>query len=104
LSAAPPFASHDPPWIQSLHDLISPQDAEMGRWSCILFVVLILCGAFIREAHQATTSDVGGHKGAQRHLLIQSEDDSNRNGSALERKLHTLPSSNYLQPGVFEEL
>ncbi|KAM6920713.1 uncharacterized protein PEZ65_012623 [Lycodopsis pacificus] len=67
----------------SCHILI--QDAEMGPWSCILFAVFFLCGAFIREAHQATISDVGGHKGAQRHLLMELEDHPNRNISEIQR-------------------
>ncbi|XP_042353034.1 leucine-rich repeat-containing protein 19-like [Plectropomus leopardus] len=49
----------------------------MGQWSCSLFVVFFLCGAFIRETLQATLSDVGVHKGAQRHLLMEDENHSN---------------------------
>ncbi|XP_068557991.1 leucine-rich repeat-containing protein 19-like [Cebidichthys violaceus] len=68
----------------SRHILI--QDAEMGPWSCILFVVLFLCGAFLREAHQASISDVGRHESAQRHLLMELEDHTNNiNGSAIQR-------------------
>lgn len=45
----------------------------MDRWSCSLFVVCFLCGTFIREAHPASMSDVVGHKGTRRHLLIEEE-------------------------------
>ncbi|KAL3054678.1 hypothetical protein OYC64_017584 [Pagothenia borchgrevinki] len=47
------------------------QKAEMGLWSCNLFVLFCVSGAFIREVHLATISDVGGHKGSQRHLLME---------------------------------
>lgn len=76
----------------------------MGRWSCSPFVVFFLCGAFIREARQASISDVGGQKDAQRHLLMEVEDHTNINDTEIRSKQQTLPSSNYLQPGVFEEL
>uniref|UniRef100_A0A671V0K3 Uncharacterized protein n=1 Tax=Sparus aurata TaxID=8175 RepID=A0A671V0K3_SPAAU len=32
----------------------------MGRWTCSLFAVFFLCGAFIREAHAATVPDGEG--------------------------------------------
>ncbi|KAA8587380.1 hypothetical protein FQN60_016242 [Etheostoma spectabile] len=54
-----------------------PQDADMGRWSCSPFVVFVLCGAFIIEAHQASISDVGGQKDAQRHLLMEEDNHTN---------------------------
>ncbi|XP_037642428.1 leucine-rich repeat-containing protein 19-like [Sebastes umbrosus] len=53
----------------------------MGRWSCSLCVVFFLSAAFIREARQAAISDVGGHKGAQRHLLMEEEDHTNKTDS-----------------------
>ncbi|XP_051265219.1 leucine-rich repeat-containing protein 19-like [Dicentrarchus labrax] len=56
----------------------------MGRWSCSVFVVFLFCGAFIKEAHLATVSDVGGHKGAQRHLLME-EDHLNSNSTDIRR-------------------
>ncbi|KAF3858678.1 hypothetical protein F7725_011879 [Dissostichus mawsoni] len=58
------------------------QKAEMGLWSCSLFVLFCVSGAFIREVHLATISDVGGHKGSQRHLLME-EDDSSINGTGM---------------------
>ncbi|XP_031711232.1 leucine-rich repeat-containing protein 19-like [Anarrhichthys ocellatus] len=68
----------------------------MGPWSCILFAVFFLCGAFIREAHQATISDVGGHKGAQRHLLMEL-DHPNRNVSGIQRAADTEESTKSLE-------
>ncbi|XP_049454148.1 leucine-rich repeat-containing protein 19-like [Epinephelus fuscoguttatus] len=53
----------------------------MGQWSCSLFVVFVLCGAFIREAHQAAISEFGGHKGSQRHLLVEEDDNTNHNST-----------------------
>ncbi|KAK9538882.1 hypothetical protein VZT92_004025 [Zoarces viviparus] len=69
----------------------------MGPRSCILFAVFFLCGAFIREAHQATISDVGGHKGAQRHLLMELEDHTNSNVSAIQRAVDPNESSKSLE-------
>ncbi|XP_031149510.1 type III endosome membrane protein TEMP-like [Sander lucioperca] len=57
----------------------------MGRWSCSPFVVFFLCGAFIREARQASISDVGGQKDAQRHLLMEVEDHTNINDTEIRR-------------------
>lgn len=56
----------------------------MGRWSFSLFVVFFLCGAFIREANPASISDVGGHKGAQRHLLVEEEGHANSNSTEIQ--------------------
>ncbi|XP_039670648.1 type III endosome membrane protein TEMP-like [Perca fluviatilis] len=53
----------------------------MVRWSCSTFVVVFLCGAFIREALQASISDVGGQKDARRHLLMEVEDHTNSNNT-----------------------
>ncbi|KAF3699061.1 Type III endosome membrane protein TEMP [Channa argus] len=52
----------------------------MGQWSQSLFGVLLLCGAFIREARLALTSD-GEHKSTLRHLLME---DNNSNSSRSE--------------------
>ncbi|XP_044076800.1 leucine-rich repeat-containing protein 19-like [Siniperca chuatsi] len=57
----------------------------MGPWSCSLFVVFFLCGAFIREAHPATIYDVEGHKDAQRHLLMEKEDLTNSNSTGIQK-------------------
>ncbi|XP_038574460.1 leucine-rich repeat-containing protein 19-like, partial [Micropterus salmoides] len=57
----------------------------MGQWSNSLFAVLFLCGAFMREAHPATVSDVGGHRGAQRHLLMEQDNSTNRNITEFQR-------------------
>lgn len=81
----------------------------MDRWSRSLFVLFLLCGAFIRETRPATVSDAGGHKGAQRHLLMEEEEVHTNSSSAeirseSQKARSVLPSSNYLQPGVFEEL
>lgn len=54
----------------------------MGGWSCCLFVVFCLCGAFVREAHAAAMFDVGGHRGTQRHLM---EDDDHSNSNSTGR-------------------
>ncbi|KAE8291218.1 hypothetical protein D5F01_LYC10813 [Larimichthys crocea] len=64
------------------------QDTEMDRWSCSVFVVFFLCGAFIREAHPATISDVGGHKGSQRHLL---QNDDHPNSNSTDMRMATNP-------------
>lgn len=58
----------------------------MGQWSNSLFAVLFLCGAFMREAHPATVSDVGGHRGAQRHLLMEQDNSTNRNITEFQSK------------------
>lgn len=60
-------------------------DREMKRRSCSIFMVLFLCGAFIREAHLSTVSS-GGHKAPQRHLLSE-EDHTGSNSTGLESKL-----------------
>ncbi|XP_059200870.1 leucine-rich repeat-containing protein 19-like [Centropristis striata] len=57
----------------------------MGRWSCFLFVVFFLCGAFIREACPAAISDAGGHNGAERRLLMEDDDHTNNNGTLLRK-------------------
>ncbi|KAM8726855.1 uncharacterized protein AB9X84_000762 isoform 2-T2 [Acanthopagrus schlegelii] len=48
----------------------------MGRWSCSLFAVFVLCGAFVREAHPAAVPAVEGQKAAQRHLLAETENSN----------------------------
>lgn len=58
----------------------------MGGWSCCLFVVFCLCGAFIREAHAAAIFADEGHRGAQRHLLMDEDDHSNSNSTDSLRK------------------
>ncbi|XP_010748968.2 leucine-rich repeat-containing protein 19-like [Larimichthys crocea] len=60
----------------------------MDRWSCSVFVVFFLCGAFIREAHPATISDVGGHKSSQRHLL---QNDDHPNSNSTDMRMATNP-------------
>lgn len=52
----------------------------MGWWSCSLFVVLSLCGAFIRETHQATVLSDRGHRG-QRRLLMESDNNTSSNST-----------------------
>lgn len=39
----------------------------------------------MREAHPATVSDVGGHRGAQRHLLMEQDNSTNRNITEFQR-------------------
>nr|XP_040027870.1 uncharacterized protein LOC120816380 isoform X1 [Gasterosteus aculeatus aculeatus]XP_040027871.1 uncharacterized protein LOC120816380 isoform X1 [Gasterosteus aculeatus aculeatus] len=56
----------------------------MCRWSCILLAEFFLCGAFIREAHQATTPDVGGDKSAETRLLMEL-DHTSSNDSAIKK-------------------
>ncbi|XP_026169880.1 leucine-rich repeat-containing protein 19-like [Mastacembelus armatus] len=55
----------------------------MDQWSCSIFVVFFLCGAFTRIAHPAFISD-GRYEGSQRHLLME-EDHSNSNSSDIIR-------------------
>ncbi|KAK5859546.1 hypothetical protein PBY51_021098 [Eleginops maclovinus] len=57
----------------------------MGLWSCSLFVLFCVSGAFIREVHLATISDVGGHKGGQRHILME-EDNTFSNSTKIKSK------------------
>lgn len=61
------------------------RDREMDRLSCSVFVVLFLCGAFIREAHPSPVLDEE-HKGPQRHLLTE-EDHTSSNSTGLDSKL-----------------
>ncbi|XP_028283885.1 leucine-rich repeat-containing protein 19-like [Parambassis ranga] len=51
----------------------------MGHWSWSLFVVCLL-----RAAHAATISDVRGHEGSSRHLLME-DNDSITNNTSLGR-------------------
>ncbi|KAM6989605.1 uncharacterized protein LKV04_009254 [Tautogolabrus adspersus] len=51
----------------------------MGQWSYSLFVVFSLCGASIRDSHQATILDVGGHNEPQRHLLMEEDNPTTTN-------------------------
>ncbi|KAM7378970.1 hypothetical protein PAMP_004555 [Pampus punctatissimus] len=55
-----------------------------GRSFCIT-VVLFFCDAFIRETHSASVLDVEGHKGSQRHLLMDCKDCSNSNSTEMEK-------------------
>ncbi|XP_034743349.1 leucine-rich repeat-containing protein 19-like [Etheostoma cragini] len=65
----------------------------MGRWSCNPFVVLVLCGVFIKEAHQASISDVGGQKDAQRHLLMEEDNHTNTTDTENSRAVDPDKSS-----------
>nr|XP_046265609.1 leucine-rich repeat-containing protein 19-like [Scatophagus argus] len=53
----------------------------MGHQSCSLFVVFLLCEAFIKEAHPSSKFDVGVHKGNQRHLLMDKKDSNSTNST-----------------------
>ncbi|KAM8851433.1 uncharacterized protein AB9W97_022123 isoform 1-T1 [Spinachia spinachia] len=74
--------------------------AEMRRWSRILFVGFILCGAFIREAHQATTPDVGGPRGAEMVLNPTNSNDSAVKRAADPDGSHKLVEWAYLAAGL----
>ncbi|KAI3375200.1 hypothetical protein L3Q82_021703 [Scortum barcoo] len=63
----------------------------MGHWSCSLSVVFFVCGILIRDAHLATVSDVGGHK--QRHLLMEDEDPTNSNSTAINNRASVQDSN-----------
>ncbi|KAM4557479.1 leucine-rich repeat-containing protein 19-like [Fundulus diaphanus] len=45
----------------------------MAQWSRCVFVRLILCVAFFSNSQSATISEVQSLKGAQRHLLVETE-------------------------------
>lgn len=68
----------------------------MGRWSYSLSVVLLFCGAVIREAHTAPISDDGEHKVAQRHLLVEVE-PPHGNGTGLHKSSVSEESPKPLQ-------
>ena len=45
----------------------------MGWWSFKIIVVLFFCQAYVRKTHSASVLDVEGHKGSQRHLLMEED-------------------------------
>ncbi|KAF7661377.1 hypothetical protein LDENG_00263560 [Lucifuga dentata] len=67
----------------------------MDQLSCSIVVVFILCEALIREAHSAPASDLKGHTGSQRRLLM--EDHPNSNITLRERAADSVENSSSLQ-------
>ncbi|XP_072220193.1 leucine-rich repeat-containing protein 19-like [Leuresthes tenuis] len=62
---------------------------EMARWSGI-FVAIIFCKVFIRNAQSATVFDAVELKGPERHLLMELEEQSSTNSTVTQKPPNSL--------------